>query len=112
MEGAAKKAIDVEVLEVSAHRSGDRILIDGRIRGLRKKPIEGIVLQFDFLAPSGAVISTQKNPTGEKVLGPGSEIAFHLQLRDEARAVQYQLNAEDVRGHELRVANVGPFPID
>ena len=99
------------MLEVSAHRSGDRIAVDGRVRGLRPKAVVGLVLLFDFLAPGGAVITTQKGPTGEKILS-GAEIAFHVQLRDEARAVQYRLGAEEASGHELRLANTGPFDIE
>ena len=108
----AGKTPDVQIVEVMARRSGDRIIIDGRIRGERKKPIPGVVLLFDFLAPGGAVITTQEYSTGEDVLARADELPFNVQLRDEARAVKYRVNATDGQGNELRVAGGGPFPIE
>jgi hypothetical protein len=107
-----KKSSDVEILEVTAHRQEGRISLDGRLLGHRAKPIQGIVLLFDFLSSSAGVITTQKYPTGEQMLASGDEISFRAQLRDAPRAVRYRLNAEDWQGHELRVGNAGPYDIE
>jgi hypothetical protein len=107
-----KKSADVEILEVTAHRQEGRISLDGRLLGHRSRPIQGLVLLFDFLSSSGGVITTQKYPTGEPILASGDEISFRAQLRDAPRAVRYRLNAEDFQGHELRVGNAGSFDIE
>lgn len=106
------KPPDIEIVETTARRSEGRIALDGRIRNSSEKPIQGLVLLFDFMAPGSLVITTQKASIEEEVLGPGKESVFHLQLQDPVRAVHYRLNAVDEAGRDLKVANAGPFVIE
>jgi hypothetical protein len=116
LSGADKKKKnkppDITIVETSARRTEGRVALDGRIRNSGEKPIQGLVLLFDFLAPGSLVITTQKAPIDEEMLEPGKESVFRVELNDPVRAVQYQLNAVDRVGRELKVANPGPFVIE
>ena len=107
-----KKAPDVEVLEASAHRGESKISIDGRVRNSGEKPIKQLTLLFDFMAPGRQVVTTQKAAIDEERLEPGKEAAFHMELNDPPRSVEFQINAADGSGRELRIAKAGPFPIE
>jgi len=106
------KPPDLQVMEATAQRTEDRIVLDGRIRNSGEKPVMGLVLLFDFLAPGRSVITTQKSSVEEETLEPGSDAVFRVQLNDPVRAVEFQLSAVDKDGRDLRVANAGPFPIE
>ena len=107
-----KKPPDVEVVEATARRGESKISLDGRIRNSGAKPIKKLMLLFDFIAPGKLVITTQKAPIDEELLEPGKEATFHMELNDPPRSVEFQINASDGSGRELRVAKGGPFPID
>ncbi len=106
------KPPDVTVLQSAARRSESKIAIDGRVKNTGEKPILELTLLFDFLAPGRAVITTQKASIDEETLPPGAEAAFHVELNDQVRAVEYQLGAVDRNQRDLRVANPGPFVIE
>jgi hypothetical protein len=108
----APKPPDVEVLEASARRVDGRISLEGRVRNSGLKPIQGLVLVFDFMAPGRQVITTQKGEVDEEVLDLAAEASFHMQLNEPPRAVEFQINAVDEAGRELRVAKPGPFLIE
>ena len=107
-----KKPPDVEVVEASAHRGEIKVSVDGRIRNSGEKPIKQLMLVFDFMAPGRQVITTQKAPIDEELLDPGKEAVFHMELNAPPRSVEFQINASDGAGRELRVAKSGPFPIE
>jgi hypothetical protein len=107
-----KKPPDVEVVEASAHRGEVKVSVDGRIRNSGEKSIKQLMLLFDFMAPGKQVITTQKGPIDEELLEPGKEAAFHMELNAPPRSVEFQINASDGSGRELRVAKSGPFPIE
>src|SRR5438093_423894 len=81
-----------------------------RISG--EKPIKQLTLLFDFMAPGRQVITTQKAAIDEERLEPGKEAVFHMELNDPPRSVEFQINAADGSGRELRIAKAGPFPIE
>lgn len=107
-----KKPPDLQVLEASARRGDGKIAVDGRVRNTSEKPMKVLILLFDFLAPGKLVITTQKAPVEEELLAPGKEAVFRVELKDPVRAVAFQINAADEAGHDFRVANPGPFPIE
>jgi hypothetical protein len=107
-----KKPPDVRVLDASARHDGSKISVDGRLRNSGDKPIKQLMLLFDFMAPGKLVITTQKGPIDEELLEPGKEAAFHMELNSPPRAVEFQINATDGSGRDLRVANSGPFSIE
>jgi hypothetical protein len=106
------KGPEVEVLEVKAHREEGRVKLDGRVRNCGVRPIRGLVLVFDFMAPGKAVITTQKIITGLEELEPGGEYVFRGELTDPVRAVRLQLAAVDERENDLRIAKPGPYVIE
>jgi hypothetical protein len=107
-----RKPPEVQILEASAHRGESNISVDGRLRNSGEKPIKELTLLFDFMAPGRQVITTQKGAIDEEVLEPGAEAAFHMELNAPPRSVEFQINAEDGSGRDLRVANPGPFTIE
>jgi hypothetical protein len=113
--GAARKKrqLAIEVLETTARRNGDgNISMDCRVRNSCDRQIDKLIVLFDFLAPGGAVISTQRFPVDEIRLEPGAESSVHAKLADQVRAVRYRVGATDSVGREFVVANAGPFVID
>jgi hypothetical protein len=114
MVGAEKKhkPPDVQILEASAHRGESDISVDGRLRNSGEKPIKELTLLFDFMAPGRQVITTQKGTIDEAVLDPGKEAAFHMELNAPPGSVEFQINAQDGSGRDLRVAKPGPFTIE
>jgi hypothetical protein len=106
------KPPDIEVMESTGRRLEGIVALDGRVRNTSGKPIGGLTLIFDFIAPGKLVITTQKTSIDEEVLDPGKESVFRVQLTDPVRAVKYQLSAVDADGRDLRVANAGPFVIE
>jgi len=108
----AKKPPELQVLQITARRTQGDINLDGRVRNTGTKPIQGLTLVFDFMAPGKLVITTQKTSIDEETLEPGKEAAFHAVLVDPVRAVQYQISAIDEGERDLRVENTGPFPIE
>lgn len=107
-----RKPPDIEVLEASGRRGESKVSVDGRVRNTGEKPIKGLTLLFDFMAPGRQVVTTQKAAIDEEILEPGKEAAFHMELNAPPRSVEFQINATDGTGRELRVAKPGPFPIE
>ena len=106
------KPAEVLVLEASARRDGDHIKMDGRVRNSGERPIQGLILSFDFFAPGKTPLTTQKGAVEEELLEPGKEAAFRMELGDIGRAVSFQINAFDESGRDLKVIKPGPFPIE
>lgn len=103
---------DVEMTAASAHRApGRRINLDGRVKNVGQKPIENLILVFDFLTAGEKVITTQRGPIDSKWLEPAESCEFHFQMTDHARAVSFRVRATS-KGFELLVANGGPFPVE
>jgi hypothetical protein len=103
---------EVEILEAKAFRTEGMVKIDVRVKNCGVRPIEGLVLLFDFMAPGKAVITTQKIEADEEVLEPGEQSLFLVQLNDPVRAVHFQLQAIDSSARDLRVAKPGPYHIE
>jgi hypothetical protein len=91
--GAYQKAKtgEIDIVEVTAHRGDDMIEIDGRVRNTSDKTILGLTLSFDFTASDGSVMTTQTAPVDEETLAAGEEAAFHLQLNNPPRAVNFKV---------------------
>jgi hypothetical protein len=102
----------IQVVETTAHRGEETISLDGRVRNTGEKSIERLVVLFDFLAPGGPVLTTQRLEVDEAVLEPGQEATFRAQVTDPVRAVRYRLNATDREGRDFQVSNPGPFVVE
>ncbi|MEO7651226.1 MAG: hypothetical protein ABIZ80_12215 [Bryobacteraceae bacterium] len=115
LPGADKKKpkpAEVLVVEATARRDGDVIKMDGRIRNSGEKPIQGLILSFDFFAPGKTPLTTQKGAVDDEIIEPGKEASFRMELGDIGRAVSFKINAFDEGGRDLKVTNPGPFPIE
>src|SRR5262249_17434446 len=107
-----KKPPEVQILQASAHRGESKVSLEGRLRNSSEKRIKTLMLLFDFMAPGRQGVTAQKAPIDEELLEPGGEAVFHMELNDPPRSVEFQINAADGSGRELRVAGGGPFPIE
>jgi hypothetical protein len=107
-----KRVLEISVVETVGRRVEGTIALDGRVRNTGNTPIEGLVILFDFMAPGGAVISTQKFPTEDEVLEVGQESVFRGQLSDEVRAVRYRISAIDRGERDVKVGKAGPYVIE
>jgi hypothetical protein len=66
-----KKLPDVRVLEVKCVNLQGEVTLDGRVRSNSEKPIEGLILTFDFMASGKKVLSTRRITVDEPVLETG-----------------------------------------
>jgi hypothetical protein len=108
----AYKGPEVEILLAKAHRGESLVNVDAKVRNCGVRPIKGLVVLFDFMAPGKFVITTQKMEANEEMLEPGDEVMFRGQLSDPVRAVQFRVHAVDADDRDLRVAKPGPYPIE
>ena len=112
--GAQKKrrALEILVVETAVRRGEGIITVDGKVRNTGERPIQGLTLLFDFLAPGRQVMTTQKIQMEEPVLAPGQEAVYRGALTDPVRSVRYRFHAADEAGRDVRVDNGGPFSIE
>ncbi len=107
------KAPEVEVSQITVRRVDEQMIAaDGSITNTGSKPVNKLLLVFEFFAPGKQSITIQKGPTDSNALQPGEVAEFHLQLRAPARAVRVTVNAEDGTGRELRIGKTGPYPVE
>lgn len=106
------KPPDMEVVTASARRSGDTIHFDGTVRNTSPKPLEKVLILVDAFAPNHKPMVQRKSALEPEYLAPGDEADFHLAMPDTGQLVEFELQAEDGKARELRVARNGPFPIE
>lgn len=99
-------------VELKIERDAGSIKLDGKARNVGVKPLDGIVLFFEFLEPGGKMISRMTTVASEHPVDPGEEAEFFTQTPDQVRAVHIRLDAEDSKGRYLRLAKSGPFTIE
>lgn len=102
----------VQILEVVPRRSEGLITIDGRLRNIGARPLEGLELVLDFAASDGQVITRQRGAVETDPLDPGQEAEFRWQMRDHPRAVSVRIRAVARKDAELPVKNAGPHFIE
>lgn len=99
-------------VELKIERDAGSIKLDGKAKNVGVKPLDGIVLFFEFLEPGGKMISRMTTIASEHPVQPGEEAEFLTQTPDQVRAVHIRLDAEDSKGRYLRLAKSGPFTIE
>lgn len=107
-----KKAPDAVVESIRLLREGDSITIDGRVKNTGEKPIEGMVLIFEFFGPNKDSLTIQNGPVEAALMEPAEEAEFLLQVKAPARAVSVKVEAQDKSGKDLRIEKNGPFAIE
>lgn len=108
----ARKPPDVSVLASAAHRQEGMVGLEGRVKNNSAKPIKGLILLFDFIAPNGQVITTKRGAVDEEILEPEAEADFRVETTDPVRAVHFRIQAEESNGRQLRVEPDEPKAID
>jgi len=103
---------DIEVVELSCHRSAGEVFVDGRVRNTSDKNLPEIRLLFDFVGTGGAVITTREGTVNDPVFEPDTESEFHARIPDPVRAVRLIVNAQTKGERELRVGKPGPYVIE
>lgn len=111
-KGKPPRPPDVRVIEIKALREPAHITVDGRLTIGPEKPLRGLVVFFEFLAPGGAMISRQQTQVSDEELAPDQETSFHVQTVHVPRAVQVRLEAQDGRGQPIRLDKPGPYTIE
>lgn len=102
----------VQIIELAAHRSQGLVTIDGRLRSLAARPLEGLELVLEFETTDGKVITRQRGAIEPDPLPPGEDAEFRWQMRDHVRAVSFRILAAERAGREVIVRNAGPHYID
>ncbi len=101
------------MVQISAHRSEDLILVDGKFKNVSDKPIRRLRYLLDFLAADGKqVLTTRNSEIGEDEFDPGAETEVSAQLPSPAGATSFMLRFEDAGGRALRAAKAGPYPVE
>jgi len=107
------KMPEVSVIQFTAHRSDDLVLVDGKFKNVGEKPIRRMIYVIDFLATDGKqVLTTQRAEIEDEVLEPGAEAEAHGQVRSPAGATSLTLRFEDAGGRALRTGTARPYPIE
>ncbi len=104
--------LELEITEVTARRVENQILVDGRVRNGSGRPLQAVVLVFDFLSPDSRVVTTRKGPLEDEVLEDGQETSFHFRMPDAVRAVWFRVRAQVRGSREPEVRNSGPHPVE
>jgi len=108
----SKKPGDVELFDTKVARDNGKISVDGKVRVTAEKGVRGLVIVFDFRSPEKEVVTSQKTVINEQTIESGHEGAFHNEMVDAPRAVNYTVRAFDFHEKELRVSNPGPFIVE
>jgi hypothetical protein len=108
----APKPPDLEIVTATARRSGDAIHFDGTVRNTSPKPLEKVLILVDLFAPGHKPMVQRKSSLEPEYLAPGEEAEFRLAMPDPGQLVEFEIQAEDGKARELRVAKNGPFPIE
>jgi hypothetical protein len=103
---------EVTVKEFHARRNADLIQIDGRVENSGQSPGRKLQLIFHFISPDEKTVSTQRGPLDNKLLEPGDETEFTLEVRAPARAVYIRLECQADGERYIEVKNGGPFTIE
>jgi hypothetical protein len=103
---------DIEVLRLHTLRQEGRITYEGAVKVTAEKPVQGLLLQFEFFESRGVLLSQQKIQIEDATLAPGAERDFHVQGNDVPRAVRFRVLAYDAGGRDLTLSGEGPYPLD
>ena len=106
------KPPELEIVTATARRSGDSIHFDGTVRNTGTKPLVKVLILVDVFAPGHKPMVQRKSALDAQLLEPGDEADFHLAMPDPGQLVEFELQAEDGKAKDLRLAKNGPFPIE
>ncbi|MGQ9633358.1 MAG: FxLYD domain-containing protein [Bryobacteraceae bacterium] len=102
----------LEIVEIAAARSENRLTVDGRLKNAWNRPLTKIVLVVELLDSDRKLIGQRRGTIEPELLEPGEEAAFHFYLPLQPRSVQVRLAAEAARVPYVEVLKPGPYPIE
>jgi hypothetical protein len=103
---------EVVVIEMHVHRDQGTISVAGRIQNASSKSLNELNVVFQFEDGAGKVVTEQRTTVDEAKLSPAGVSSVNGQMKDAPVAVQVRVLAQTKSGHDLRVGNDGPFPVD
>jgi len=103
---------DVVVLQLHVSRGPQDVTLDGRVRNGAARTLKGLILVFEFLGPSGELLTQQKTQVVEDDLESGAEAGFNVKTINPPRSVRIRLDAFDTDGRTLRIDKPGPYIIE
>ena len=106
------KGPEASIEKIEVHRDGDIVTLDGTVKNIGIKPIQGMTLHFQFFAPNREALTNMNGPVDAETIEPGDEAEFKLQVKYPARAVEVKVEAFDKERRDLNLAKNGPYPID
>ena len=83
-------------VELRVEREEGRIKVDGKVKNIGIKPLDGVVLFFEFLESGVRMISRMTTVAAEHAMDPGEEAEFLTQTSDQVLAVQVQIGRAHV----------------
>ncbi len=103
---------DLQIARIASTRQEGRIAYEGDLKVTGERPLNGLILQFEFFESRRVLLSMQKIEVESGTLMPGEERHFNVQGADVPRAVSFRLSGSETNGRELSVAGGGPHPLD
>jgi hypothetical protein len=86
--------------------------VEGKVRNCGTHSERGLQLIFTVIAPSGEEVSRQRGLVDSDPFEPGDEFEFHWQMKDQGRAVEMRIAAQDRQGRIIDINNPGPYTIE
>ena len=106
------KGPEAAIERIELKREGDVVLLDGTVKNLSLKPIQGMTLHFEFFAPNKESLTILNGPVDSALIEPGDEAEFHLQVKYPTRAIELKIEAQDKDRRDLNLDKNGPYRID
>ncbi len=88
------------------------ISVEGKVVNSGERAIPGTWLVFHVIAPGGEEVSRERGAVEEDPFEPGPEFEFHWQMKDQPRAVEIRVSAEDNGDRAIPVDGPGPYTIE
>lgn len=111
-KGKTPKPPEITILEITCRRENGDVTVDGKLKADGERSLKEVHLIVDFLGTGKQLLESKRGPVDTELLQPGDESEFHLRVADPIRAVRFTLRAEEGDGRDLRIENIGPFPIE
>jgi len=102
----------LDVVEASARRDANLLLIDGRMKNAGERTAEGLRIIVDVLDSDKRTITTQRGGSEPESIEANAEGEFHAQMPLPPRAVYFRLSFEDKSGRDVKAIKTGPFAIE
>ena len=107
-----KQKTEIVIVEMRVQRLESRVTVEGKVRNDGEQAVKGLLLIVYFTGPDREPITTLKGPIESPILEPGDEADFRLEASAPARAVAVTFDGEDKGKRDIKITNIGPYPIE